>query len=193
MNKICDLDTDIQNAIEVLKKGGVILCPTDTVWGLSCDATNELAVEKLYKIKQRSKEISLIILVDSSSKIQQYVKEVPEIAWELIEASDKPLTIIFPDAKNLALNVIANDRSIGIRVCNDEFCKHLIYKYRMPLVSTSANISGKKTPLNFNEISEELIKKVDYVVKYKQNDFYKSQPSSIIKLMTNGEFKILRK
>ncbi|OFX38647.1 MAG: threonylcarbamoyl-AMP synthase [Bacteroidetes bacterium GWA2_32_17] len=193
MNKFYDLDSDINNSIETLKKGGVILCPTDTIWGISCDATNEVAVEKLFEIKQRSKEISLIILVDTSSKIQQYVKEVPEIAWELIEVSDKPLTIIFSDAKNLALNVIAKDGSIGIRVCNDEFCNRLIYKYRKPIVSTSANFSGEKTPLNFNEISEELFKKVDYVVNYKQNEFYKSQPSSIIKLRANGEFKILRK
>lgn len=193
MKKFCDLDTDINNSIEVLKKGGLILCPTNTVWGLSCDATNEHAVEKLYEVKQRSKEISLIILLDNSSKIQQYVKEVPEIAWELMDVSDKPLTIIFPDAKNLASNVTAKDGSIGIRICNDEFCKRLIYKYRKPIVSTSANFSGEKTPLNFNEISDKLIKKADYVVKFKQNDVYKSQPSSIIKLGYNGEIKIIRK
>ena len=193
MNNFSDFSIDINKAIETLKSGGVILCPTDTVWGLSCDATNTKAVEKLFEIKNRPQNMSMIILIATDVTIQQYVREVPEIAWELLEVADKPLTIVYPGAKNLAQNLIAVDGSIAIRVCKDDFCNALISKYRKPLVSTSANYSGEPTPLIFNEISEKLIETVDYVVTYNQENTTKSQPSSVIKIGLGGEIEIIRK
>ena len=193
MNNFSDFSLDINKAIETLKSGGVILCPTDTVWGLSCDATNTKAVEKLFEIKNRPQNMSMIILIATDVTIQQYVREVPEIAWELLEVADKPLTIVYPGAKNLAQNLIAVDGSIAIRVCKDDFCNALISKYRKPLVSTSANYSGEPTPLIFNEISEKLIETVDYVVTYNQENTTKSQPSSVIKIGLGGEIEIIRK
>ncbi len=193
MNNFSDFSIDINKAIETLKSGGVILCPTDTVWGLSCDATNPKAVEKLFEIKNRPQNMSMIVLVATDVTIQQYVREVPEIAWELLEVADKPLTIVYPGAKNLAQNLIAVDGSIAIRVCKDDFCNALISKYRKPLVSTSANYSGEPTPLIFNEISEKLIETVDYVVTYNQENTTKSQPSSVIKIGLGGEIEIIRK
>jgi L-threonylcarbamoyladenylate synthase len=193
MNNSSDFSLDLNKAIEVLKSGGVILCPTDTVWGLSCDATNAKAVEKLFEIKKRPLNLSMIVLVATDVAIQQYVKEVPEIAWELLEVADKPLTIVYPGAKNLAQNLIAADGSIAIRVCKDDFCNALISRYRKPLVSTSANYSGEPTPLIFHEISEELIETVDYVITYNQENTTKSQPSSVIKLGLGGEIEIIRK
>jgi L-threonylcarbamoyladenylate synthase len=193
MNNFSDFSLDINKAIETLKSGGVILCPTDTVWGLSCDATNSKAVEKLFEIKKRPQNMSMIVLVATDATIQQYVKEVPEIAWELLDVADKPLTIVYPGAKNLAQNLIAADGSIAIRVCKDEYCNALISRYRKPLVSTSANYSGETTPLIFQEISEELIETVDYVVTYNQENTTKSQPSSVIKIGLGGEIEIIRK
>lgn len=193
MNNSSDFSSDLNKAIEVLKSGGVILCPTDTVWGISCDATNAKAVEKLFEIKNRPQNMAMIVLVATDVTIQQYVKEVPEIAWELLEVADKPLTIVYPGAKNLAQNLIAADGSIAIRVCKDDFCNALISRYRKPLVSTSANYSGEPTPLFFHEISEELIETVDYVITYNQENTTKSQPSSVIKLGLGGEIEIIRK
>lgn len=193
MNKFYDINVDVKNAIEVLKNSGVILCPTDTIWGLSCDATNIKAVEKLFEIKKRPQKMALIILVSNDAMIQQFVKEVPEIAWQLLEVADKPLTIIYPGAKNLPQNVISEDGSIAIRICKDEFCNLLISKYRKPLVSTSANFSGENAPLTFSEISDELIKQVNYVAEYNQYDNSKSNPSSIIKIGLNNEIEIIRK
>lgn len=184
---------DIKKAIDTLNSGGVILYPTDTVWGIGCDATNEKAVEKIYQIKQRSDQKSMLILLDNSNKISSYINEIPDVAWNLIEFSDKPLTIIFSGAKNLAPNIIAQDGSIGIRISDDPFNQNLIQKFRKPIVSTSANISGQISPLNFAEISQEIIESVDYVVKWRQDDFSNSQASSIIKLEPNGEIEIIRK
>jgi L-threonylcarbamoyladenylate synthase len=183
---------DIKEALEILKNGGVILYPTDTIWGLGCDATNEKAVERIYQIKQRSDQKSMLVLLDNPAKIPTYVNEMPDLAWDLIELSTKALTIIYSDAKNLATNLIAEDGSIGIRISNDEFNQKLIQRFKKPIVSTSANISGEHSPQNFNEISQQIIDSVDYVVKWKQDDYTKAIPSGIIKLGSNGEVKIIR-
>lgn len=187
------MQNDLIKALEILKNGGVILYPTDTIWGIGCDATNEKAVERIYQIKQRRNQKSMLILLDNPNKIPSYINEIPEIAWDLIELSDKPLTIIFSGAKNLAPNIIAQDESVGIRISDDPFNQNLIQKFRKPIVSTSANISGQTSPLNFAEISQEIIESVDYVVKWRQDDFSNSQASSIIKLEPNSEIHIIRK
>ncbi len=183
---------DLKKAIEVLRAGGVILYPTDTIWGLGCDAQNEAAVKKIYDIKQRADQKSLLILVDEPQRLEYYVNEVPEIAWDLIEASDRPMTIIYPNAKNLASNLIALDGSIGIRVCNEPFCHTLISRFRNAIVSTSANISGQNSPSFFDEIDPMILKNVDYVVQYRQNDRTPHKASSIIKLGLGGQFEIIR-
>lgn len=186
------MQNDIIKALEVLKNGGVILYPTDTIWGLGCDATNEKAVSRIFEIKKRADQKSMLILLDNENKIPSYIKEMPEIAWDLIEFSDKPLTIIYPGAKNLAKNLIAEDGSIGIRISKDEFNRKLIERFRKPIVSTSANISGESSPQHFDEISYDIISSVDYIVQWRQNDLTKSKPSSIIKLGVKGEIEIIR-
>ena len=183
---------EIKKAVEVLKNGGIILYPTDTIWGLGCDATNPEAVEKIYKIKNRSETKSMIILLNNENFISRYVEQVPEVAYNLIEVTDKPLTIIYPEAKNLAENLIADDKSIAIRITNEEFSSRLLDYFRKPLVSTSANISGKQSPQNFYEISEQIKNSVDYIIDYNRN-YEKKQPSSIIKLGLTGEIDIIRK
>ena len=184
---------DIVKALEVLHNGGIILYPTDTIWGLGCDATNVEAVEKIYKIKQLNDQKSLLVLLYNPGKIPSYVKEIPEVIWDLIELTDKPLTIIYSDAKNLAKNLIADDGSIGIRIADDPFCQKLIQRFKKPIVSTSANISGDKAPSNFSEINDNIIDLVDYVVQWRQDDYSKAQASGIIKLKNNGEIQIIRK
>jgi L-threonylcarbamoyladenylate synthase len=184
---------DLQKAFETLKKGGIILYPTDTVWGLGCDPTNAEAVKRLYEIKKRKDEKSMLILVNSIETIYSYIETVPEIGIQLIEVSDKPLTIIFPGAKNLAKNLIAPDGSIGIRVTQEEFSSALIKLFKKPIVSTSANISGEPTPGNFNQISDQIIGSVDYCVSYKRNENMNSKPSSIIKVGIGSEIQIIRK
>lgn len=191
--KIAEMEEEIKKALEVLKSGGTILYPTDTVWGLGCDATNREAVDKIFKIKQRVESKSLIVLVDNEQKLNKYLKDVPAVAWDLIEFSEKPITIIYPDARGLASNAIAGDGSVGIRLTKDEFCKRLIGKLNKPIISTSANISGQPTPSNFSEISPEIIKSVDYVVNWRQHEKKNPPPSTIIKLAMNGEFTIIRK
>jgi len=184
---------DIKKALEVLKSGGIILYPTDTIWGIGCDATNEKAVEKIYKIKKREDSKSMLVLMENPALLERYVNEVPEIAWDLIEIATTPLTIIFSKAKNLAKNLIAEDGSIGIRFTKEAFSSQLLQRFRRPLVSTSANISGEKSPAYFDEISEEIRNQVDYVVEYRQDDHTPSQPSSIIKLGVGGQIEIIRK
>jgi len=184
---------DIKKALEVLKSGGIILYPTDTIWGIGCDATNEKAVEKIYQIKKREDSKSMLVLMENPALLERYVTEVPEIAWDLIEIATTPLTIIFSKAKNLAKNLIAEDGSIGIRFTKEAFSSQLLQRFRRPLVSTSANISGEKSPAYFDEISEEIKKQVDYIVEYRQNDTTPSQPSSIIKLGVGGQIDIIRK
>lgn len=183
---------DIKKAVEALQNGEIILYPTDTIWGLGCDATNEEAVEKIYKLKQRSDSKSMLVLVDSANRIPQYVDVMPDIAWDLIELTTKPLTIIYPKAKNLAQNLVAEDGSIGIRVASDEFCQKLIQRFKKPIVSTSANMSGELSPANFQEISKPIRTNVDYIVEHRQDDYSKSLPSGIIKLEEGGLVKVIR-
>ena len=183
---------DIKKAVEVLRSGGVILYPTDTIWGIGCDATKKKAVDRIYKIKQRNDSKNMLLLIDNPSKLNSYIDEVPEIAWDLIDVSDKPLTIIYPGAKNLPDNLVAADGTIGIRVTGEEFSMNLCRRFRLPLVSTSANISGKPAPGNFSEIDQEIIKQVDYVVQYRQDDLSKAAPSGIIKLGKGGEVTVIR-
>ncbi|CDD97128.1 sua5/YciO/YrdC/YwlC family protein [Bacteroides intestinalis CAG:315] len=175
-----------------MNEGGVILYPTDTIWGIGCDATNEEAVRRVYQIKQRSDSKAMLVLVDSPVKVDFYVQDVPEVAWDLIEVADKPLTIIYSGARNLASNLIAEDGSVGIRVTNEEFSKRLCQQFRKAIVSTSANISGQPSPANYSEITEELKSMVDYVVGYRQEEIGHPKPSSIIKLDKGGVIKIIR-
>jgi L-threonylcarbamoyladenylate synthase len=184
---------EINNALEVLKNGGVILYPTDTVWGLGCDATNEEAVAKVNAIKGRSADKSLIILLDNENKLQSYVTEIPEVAYELIEYAENPMTIVFSGAKNLAKNVINLDGTIGIRIVKHDFCEQLLQRFRKPIVSTSANISGEPTPKFFDEISEEVKNAVNYIVNFDQENRTEKKPSTIIKLGPSGQFEFIRK
>ncbi|GAB1450518.1 L-threonylcarbamoyladenylate synthase [Draconibacterium sp.] len=184
---------DIKKALDVLKNGGIILYPTDTIWGLGCDATNEKAVEKIYKIKKREDSKSMLVLMENPALLDRYVDDVPEIAWDLVEVASTPLTVIYPNAKNLAKNLIAEDGSIGIRFTKEAFTTQLLQRFRKPLVSTSANFSGEKSPSFFDEISEEIKNQVDYIVEFRQNDTTPAQPSSIIKLGAGGRIDIIRK
>ncbi len=183
---------DIKAALEVLLKGGVILYPTDTIWGLGCDASNEEAVKRIYDIKNRVDSKSMLVLMENDSLLDRYVDEVPDIAFDLIELTDKPLTIIYDGAKNLAKNLVAEDGSIGIRITKEAFSSDLIRRFKRPVVSTSANVSGKPSPACFDEIDRQIIDAVDYVVKYRQDDRKKAVPSSIMKLGKSGEIKIIR-
>ena len=175
-----------------MREGGVILYPTDTIWGIGCDATNEDAVRRVYEIKQRQDSKAMLVLVDSSVKVDFYVRDVPEVAWDLIDLADQPLTIIYSGARNLAANLLAEDGSVGIRVTNEDFSKRLCQQFRKAIVSTSANISGQPSPKNFSEISEEVKSAVDYIVGYRQEEMSNPKPSSIIKLDKGGVIKIIR-
>lgn len=183
---------DIEKSLDVLRQGGIILYPTDTIWGLGCDATNNEAVKSIFDIKGRDSNRSLIVLVDGIPMLERYVREVPEMAYQLIEVSDKPLTIIYPEGKMFANGVCAADKSIGIRVCNDPFCQELIYRFRKPIVSTSANFSGQSSPINFDGICRELIERVDYTVNFRRSDKMAQTASSIIKINSDNSFKIVR-
>lgn len=184
---------EIDKAVEALKAGGLILYPTDTVWGIGCDATNPVAVSKVYKLKQREDSKSMLVLMDTEYRVEQYIDEVPEVAWQLFEAAVEPLTIILPGAKNLAPNLVANDQSIGIRIPDDAFCQQLIQRLGKPLVSTSANVSGEPAPAIFPEIDEVILNGVDHVVDYRRDDTRRSRPSGIIKVGTGGQVTIIRK
>lgn len=186
------MTNEINRALEILRNGGLILYPTDTIWGIGCDATNREAVDRIYRIKKRDDRKSMIILLDSENRLHSYVREVPEVAWELIEAADKPLTVIYPGARNLAPNLVAEDGSAGIRITGDQFCKELISRFRKPIVSTSANISGESAPAIFDEVTDYIRDSVDYIVNWRQDDLERSAPSSIIKLDVSGRFTILR-
>jgi len=183
---------DIKKACEVLIAGGIILYPTDTIWGIGCDATNEEAVKKVYKLKQRADNKAMIVLLDNPVKLDYYIDGVPELSWDLIEVSEKPLTIIYDGARNIAPNLIAEDGSLAIRITKERFSQELCKRFRKALVSTSANISGTASPQNFAEISDEIKNGVDYIVNYHQDDLSKSKPSGIIKLGRGGEIKIIR-
>ena len=185
------MQQEIQNALKTLKEGGLILYPTDTVWGLGCDATNSKAVDLIYKLKQRIDSKALICLVADDRMLKKYVKQIPEAALDIIDVSDKPTTIIYDDAQNLAPNLIASDKTIAIRIPDDDFCFQLLRKFNGAIVSTSANISGQPTPKSYKEISDEILKGVDYVVNLHHEKIC-SKPSSIIKLSNNGLVKIIR-
>ena len=175
-----------------MQEGGVILYPTDTVWGLGCDATTPDAVRRVYEIKQRADSKAMLVLVDSPGKVDFYVQDVPDVAWDLIEVADKPLTIIYSGARNLAPNLLAEDGSVGIRVTGEDFSRRLCQQFRKAIVSTSANISGQPGAANFSEISDEVKSQVDYVVGFRQDDMSRPKPSSIIKLEKGGVIKIIR-
>ena len=172
--------------------GGLILYPTDTIWGIGCDATNEEAVRKVYALKRRSDHKAMLLLMDSSAILNYYVQEVPDVAWDLIELADSPLTVIYSGARNVAPNLLAEDGSVGIRITQEEFSHKLCERFRKPLVSTSANVSGAPSPANFSEISETIKSGVDYIVRYRQEDLSKAAPSHIIKLGAGGLVKIIR-
>ena len=188
----------IQEAVKVLREGGVILYPTDTVWGIGCDATNEKAVARVFEIKRRSEAKSLVLLACDLDMVAKHIKEIPSIAIDLVEVNDAPMTIIYPGAQYLAPNAVADDGSVGIRIPLAEdnpagaFCKELVYRLRRPLVSTSANISGEPTPASFAEISEEIKGAVDYVVPKPFGAGATGRSSQIIKLGLGGEVEILR-
>ena len=186
-------EDDIRNAVEVMRKGGVILYPTDTVWGIGCDATNAKAVARVYEIKKRADSKALICLVDSDARLQRYVKKVPNVAWELFDCADKPTTVILDGAVNLAPNLIAEDGSIALRITQEAFSKELCYRFQKAIVSTSANISGEPTAQNYCDISQEIIDAVDYVCWTRRQEHKPHKPSSIIKLGLGGEVEIIRK
>lgn len=186
------MNEDIKNAFDVLVKGGLILYPTDTIWGIGCDATNPEAVEKVFKLKQRQDSKALIVMVDTTAKLDYYVEEVPVLAVDLIEMSEKPMTIIYDKGRNVAPNLLAEDGSLAIRVTNEAFSNELCKRFRKALVSTSANISGTKPPASFADIDEEIINGVDYVVKFRQDERVEAKASSILKLGSSGEIKIIR-
>lgn len=187
------MEEEIKKACETLNNGGIILYPTDTIWGIGCDATNEDAVKRVYELKQRSDTKAMLVLIDSSAKLNYYVNEVPDIAYDLIELSDKPLTLIYSGARNLASNLIASDGSIGIRITNEAFSRELCRRFRKPLVSTSANISGSPSPTLFSEINPLIIRSVDYVVNYRRGETQKVKPSGIIRVEKGGIVTIIRK
>lgn len=183
---------DIQNAVETLRKGGVILYPTDTVWGLGCDATNPEAVKKVYDIKHRDDAKAMICLVDSDARMQRYFRNVPSVAWDLLELAVKPTTVILDGAVNVAPNLLAGDGSLAMRITQEPFSKELCYRFQKPLVSTSANVSGDAPAQNYCDIVPELLEAVDYVCHSRRQEKKKHKPSSIIKLTESGEVTIIR-
>ncbi|MBQ7853805.1 MAG: threonylcarbamoyl-AMP synthase [Muribaculaceae bacterium] len=186
------IEEDIKKACEVLRQGGLILYPTDTVWGIGCDATNSKAVARVYNLKQRCDSKALIVMLADENQLCRYIDYVPDIAYELIDVATKPLTIVYDNAINLCKELCAEDGSVGIRITREDFSKRLCKAFRRPIVSTSANISGQPTPIMFKDISNEIISGVDYVVENKRNQNGKSTPSSVIKLSHDNSIKILR-
>lgn len=187
-----DYEEDLRQAVETLRKGGLILYPTDTVWGIGCDATNAEAVAKVFALKQRAEAKSMLVLVDSVTRAQRYVKDIPDVAYDMFEMADKPLTLILDNARGLADGLVAEDGSVGIRVTNEKFSHDLCYRFMKAVVSTSANISGHPAAAIYPEIEQEIIDGVDYVVRYRRDDTKKSKPSSIVKLKANGEVTVIR-
>ncbi len=186
-----NFDNDIEACLSILHSGGVILYPTDTIWGLGCDATNEQAVEKIIQLKKRTTHKSFVVLVSDEKELMQYVATLDLEIFNYLDKQQKPTTVIYPHAIGLAENVLANDGSVAIRICKDEFCKTLIKRFRKPIVSTSANISNEPSPKNFSTIPLSIKKAVDYVVIHRQNEQTETQPSSIIKWI-NGEVEVIR-
>ncbi|MBR2234796.1 MAG: threonylcarbamoyl-AMP synthase [Prevotella sp.] len=185
-------EQDIKNAVSVLRQGGVILYPTDTIWGIGCDATNAEAVARVYNIKQRDDSKALICLVDSDARLQRYVRQVPDVAWQLIDCIDKPTTLILDGAVNLAPNLIAADGSIGIRITKEPFSHELCFRFQKAIVSTSANISGEPAAQNYRDIDPRLLEQVDYVCWSRRQEHKPHRPSGIIKLGMGGEVSVIR-
>lgn len=186
------IQEDIKNAVECMRKGGIILYPTDTVWGIGCDATNAEAVAKVYKVKQRDDSKALICLVDSDARMQRYFRNVPDVAWQLVDAVVKPTTIILDNAVNVAPNLIAEDGSLGMRITQEPFSHELCYRFQKPVVSTSANISGQPAAQNYRDIAPELLEAVDYVCWSRRQEHKPHTPSSIIKLTEDGVVTVIR-
>ncbi|MDY6147441.1 MAG: L-threonylcarbamoyladenylate synthase [Porphyromonas sp.] len=186
------MTTVVKETVSVLRSGGIVLYPTDTVWGLGCDATNEEAVQRLIRLKHRAQGKSMLVLLDSDAKLPSYVQEVPSIAYDLIDAAIRPLTLIYPGARNLAPSLIAPDGSIGIRITREKISQAICQQLRVPIVSTSANISGNQTPRFFSEIDPEVVTAVDYVVPLRQDDRTSALPSEIIKLGVHNEVTLIR-
>ncbi|MDB5123344.1 MAG: tsaC 2 [Mucilaginibacter sp.] len=187
------LKDEVAKALKVLQEGGIILYPTDTIWGIGCDATNTEAIKKIYALKQRDEAKSMIILLDTENKLESYISDVNPLAYDLIEYAENPLTLVMPGAKNISPALISSDGSIGIRISKHPFCQQLIQRFRKPVVSTSANISGKPSPQYFSQIDPEIIYGVDYVVEVDQHDMEIKTPSTIMKLEPNGTFAFIRK
>ena len=187
-----NIKQEVNDALEVIKRGGLILYPTDTVWGIGCDASNPAAIEKVYQLKQRHESKALICLVSDFKMLNQFVEEVPEVAYDILKYAVKPTTIIYDKPIRVAANLVPEDNTLAIRVVKNDFCKELIRKFRRPIVSTSANISGEPTPANYSEISEAIKNGVDHIVDVQRNDKHASTPSAIIKLSGDGEVKIIR-
>tara|TARA_R110002124_G_scaffold210897_1_gene377318 strand:+ start:682 stop:1242 length:561 start_codon:yes stop_codon:yes gene_type:complete len=186
------MQEEILKAYEVIKEGGIILYPTDTVWGIGCDATNAEAVAKIYKLKQRAETQSMIVLMNGEKMMYNVFKEIPEVAWQIMDLSENPTTLVLDGPRNVAPNLIAPDKTLGIRIVKEPFCFKLLERMKKPLVSTSANISGQPTPKSFKEISPEIIKGVDYVVNL-HKDKIAGKPSTIIKLTSDSQVKVIRK
>jgi len=187
------LRDEVAKAFKIIQDGGIILYPTDTIWGIGCDATNTEAVQKIYRLKQRDEAKSMIILLDNDNKLQSYVAEVPDVAYDLIEFAENPLTLVMPGAKNISPALINKDGSIAIRIVKNDFCEQLIQRMRKPLVSTSANISGKASPQYFSQVDQEIIDGVDYVVDIDQHSMEIKTPSTIMRLEPGGKFEFIRR
>lgn len=187
-----DIAEDIRQAVQTLRQGGIILYPTDTIWGIGCDAANAEAVHRIFQLKQRADSKAMICLVDSADRLQRYVRGVPDVAWDLIEFADKPLTLILDGATGVAPALIAEDGSLGLRVTRENISHELCYRYQRAIVSTSANISGQPSPATFAEISDEIKQGVDYIMRSRQNDTAGAKPSQIIKLSSDGQVRIIR-
>ena len=187
-----DINSEVHKAFEVIQNGGIILYPTDTVWGIGCDATNAEAVKKIYALKQREESKSMIVLMNSEKMMYNVFKEIPETAWQILDLSEKPTTLILDNPRNVAANIIADDKTLGVRIVKEPFCFKLMERMKKPLVSTSANISGNFTPKSFKEIAPEIIKGVDYVVNLHHEKIC-DKPSTIIKLSLDNQVKIIRK
>jgi L-threonylcarbamoyladenylate synthase len=187
-----DINQEVINAYEVIKNGGIILYPTDTVWGIGCDATNQEAVAKIYKLKQRAESQSMICLMNGEKMMYNVFKEIPEVAWQILDLSEHPTTLVLDNPRNVAANLIATDKTLGIRLVKEPFCFKLMERMKRPLVSTSANISGQATPKSFKEINPEIIKGVDYIVNL-HHEKIAGKPSTIIKLTNDSQVKVIRK
>ena len=187
-----DYSSDLKNALECLEKGGIILYPTDTIWGIGCDARNSEAVKKIYNLKKRADSKSMLVLVNNESALERIIPEVPDVAWELLDAAVNPVTVIYDNARGVATELLAEDGSLGVRITKERFSNELCKRLRAPIVSTSANVSGEKSALCYKDISDEIKNGVDYIVNFRREENNEATPSNIIKLGKGGVFRIIR-